>query len=96
MLLQAQAQMSTKYPIDLGFSIAPKDQLILKCKVTSTLANTTFKTIFITKSQTSFGDVVSEVSSSTESVLINKGTNNITLVLPKASKPQVINLSISP
>ena len=84
------------YPIDQGIVVGPTDILTAKCKVMSTLSSDTiFISNFITKSHTIFGDAVSTTGSSTKSITIKKGTNDITLTLPSALRPQNYNLTFS-
>lgn len=87
---------AAQIPIGQGIALNPSDILVAKCKVVSTLAtDTVFTPSLITRSPTSFGDIVPTALGSAENIIIKNGTNNISIVLPKVSKPQSYNLTFS-
>ncbi len=68
----------------------------VKCKVKSTFPSNIIVTPkFITKIRSSFGDIVSTFGGAVGGITIEKGSNNISFVLPQALKPQKYNLSFS-
>ena len=76
--------------------ISPSDSPVLKCEVVSTfpLEITVNKNI-VTRSSSSFGDVVSAVGTSTGGLVLKNGINYLDLSLPHTIKPQVYNLSFN-
>lgn len=87
---------ATKYAMKEGISILSTDNFILNCKIESDFSsNTILKPNFVTRSHSLFGNIVSTNGGTTEAVILKKGVNNISLYLPKASKPQDYNLSFS-
>jgi hypothetical protein len=95
-LVTSTSTQATQTPLSQGIVISPADTLMAKCKVTSNFsADTIFTPSFVTRSHTLFGEVVSTTGNSTENITIKNGNNDITLALPKASKPQDYNLTFS-
>ncbi len=65
-----------------------------KCKVKNTfLKDTPMVLDFVTRSPSVFGNIIPIFGSSTRNILIKKGTNDVTIMMPKAKKPQYYNLS---
>jgi len=68
--------------------------LTTKCKVVSTFpSDIVLKPNFVTRNHTLFGSIIPLSVESTQNTIIKKGTNNIIIKLPQASKPQDYNLS---
>ena len=65
-----------------------------KCKVKSTfLKDTPMVLNFVTRSPSVFGSIVPIFGTSTRNMIIKKGTNDVTITMPEAKKPQNYNLS---
>ncbi len=86
---------ATKYSIEQGVDIDPKETILLNCPLQSKLsADTKFSTSFVTRTGTAFGDAVSTDDKNTI-VLVKNGNQNLSLELPKAKNPQAYDISFN-
>ncbi len=85
---------TTHYLLNQGIAINSVDKLAIKCKVKNSYSsNIIVVPNFITRNHTIFGDEVPNTEDIKESITLNKGLNDISLVIPKATSPQNYNLS---
>ncbi len=92
-----QGATSTQY-VSFGsfFQTNDDNKFAAKCDIVSSFENDIILIPkFVTKNNTAFGSVASATGGSKDNITIKKGTSSIDFELPKASKPQEYNVSIS-
>ncbi len=83
----------TKYTLRQGVDIGDTESLTATCSVSSILKLTTsFTPLFETRVRDIFGVKADQTGGATSSISIKHGTSTISLVLPKALKPQAYDV----